>query len=224
MATLYDQLVFFENFNNTQWFKVTEHIKEIDKALAELEIRSPMVRRIGSLHAPGLFDYHEIDAAKYQDELIESWSRSNFILSEIINKRINGIDEGLEYRINILAHDNKGKDRFLPRGRDADLNHEIAEMEKLVGDMSYLKHNGIWYPDNPLTAFVEFAIGAYAVCSLPGFIFPALASKLGISGGSAAITSSLFGIRPSNSELPLDKARYIDEKVFKYSDNLEPGN
>jgi len=164
---------------------------------------------------------NQINISGTQREIFREYESNPVLHDALVGKQT--VAESLEE----LAQVNKGAKRFLPHRKNRVHNERVRQMSELVPDVETLMTKGIFYPNNAVAGIVgagAIALGtAFVIFKLSGtndnemtqrwnVAYPSIMFPILAVFGSAALNRS--------KHLPRNEARYLDEKVTEFYENI----
>ncbi|MBP7708634.1 hypothetical protein KA107_03030 [Candidatus Pacearchaeota archaeon] len=213
--TLYGQLTFAERLNNRTAMSLTRTRAELDKELKTYDLD------FLPEDFPQHYEHPHINEKAYQKKILDNWVKRHAFLGSAIEQ-----GKTLASMLESESQINRGIKSFLPRKKDSSRNEYVEQMEELIGGLPQLKHEGIFAMRDLTTTFLSSAGGAAILFGgvvnwankMAGGLSENATLTIPLIGGAVigALTTISMGTRPSNTCLPFDKAKYIDEKVKEF--------
>ena len=202
------------------------HIEETDEALREgivslMENLSDLSGKTNQI--PNLSNITLLNIPAIQRGFILGYEK-NPILKDALDKT-----QSVEDALDELASVNKGYKKFLPRVRNTTHNERLTQLNEIVGFAPSLESNGILFPDNFVSTFVDTTALTFLVTSIYSkFVLPQLISnpeslqdtqalyRFALPMAISAIMGTTYGLMGTvrrMSSIPRKEARYVDSKI-----------
>jgi len=210
-------------------YKYKEILSDMDITLhnycKEIESIDNKLRILGSSQI--------IDVPKIQKKMFHLYENNPVLYDAIKGKQ--SIEDSLEE----LGSVNKGIRKILPWRKDKAHNERIKQIRELISEPAQLKTSGILIPDNFITTVSEVAAVMFGAFYLMEKFLPldpslspeALENLHQMNHYTPIFVSStlgpIFGALENRfrfRKLPLDEAKYLDEKVKEFYHLLYPVN
>jgi len=168
---------------------------------------------------------YPLNVADQHKILFQGYER-NPIFNDAITER-----QSIEKSLEELAKDNKGIGKILPWRKDEEHNKRLEQLGELVTEPYHLHKGGIWMPDNLITISAETTAMAFGISyftfryltnldALPEETIQGIKTmKILLPTTISILTSAFFGLLLNSrryNNLPIDEARYLDEKVKEF--------
>lgn len=165
----------------------------------------------------------EVDINGLQLNLFDSYDNNSVLSDAKVGKL------SIEDTIAELEQINRGIRKFLPRAVNKAHNDRLKDLGDLISMPTNLKTRGIFFPDNIITVATEIGIIAYAafyavsMYALPSAAFTPDQNELAmhlckfvaptaLTAMAAPLTGAIINSYRI-TEMPIDEARYLDNKI-----------
>jgi hypothetical protein len=187
--------------NTLTLYEQTKAIEKIDKNLKDLKSSK------------------QINVTELQRTLFKRYESNLVFGNAVLGSQT--IEETLEE----LGQVNKGIKKILPWKKDKFHNYRLEELGELISTPYHLETNGIFMPDNLITAGAEITAMAFGSSYfLLEYLFapspnldPHFKVVLATSMSALLAPAVGLGINMNRfSKLPRDEAKYLDEKIQEF--------